>query len=398
MRICHVTNSLTRTGGGTASAIWGLAAAQQKRGDEVSVLGLSDPYDACDRPTCSGEEMQIRTFERSGPYRLGWSAELHSFMQEHCGRGKVDVLHQHGIWSLLSHSVGTVQKRWETPTIVATHGMLGPVALRHGRLRKKLFGLMIERPNFVNCRCLHALSVNEARSMRAWGLANPIAVVPNGIDAGRYCKLPDPAAFADRLAKARGRRIVLYLSRLHPLKGVGLLIESWGRLGAIRGDDWLLVIAGGGIKRFERRLREFVEEIRLGESVMLTGPLYGKRKLEALSAADAFVLPSHSEGFPVAVLEAMACGLPVVVTERCNIADVGEHGAGWVVRANVESLEQVMGRCLSLSEEERKRIGKKGLELVRRKYTWDLLAERMNEVYEWMLGKRGRAACVMTDK
>lgn len=341
--------------------------------------------------------MQIRTFERNGPYRLGWSSALHSFMHRHCNPCNIDVLHQHGIWSLLSYSVGSVQKTCNTPTIIAAHGMLSRTALQRGRGRKKLFDLMIERRNFLRCRCLHALSVGEAQSMRDHGLTNPIAVIPNGINTAQYSRLPDRAAFGGRFPMARGRRLLLYLSRLHPLKGLGLLAESWKNTEKIRAEDWLLVIAGGGARRFKRRLMDLVDELGLTRTVIFAGPLYGDRKLEALSAASAFVLPSLSEGFPVAVLEAMACGLPAIVTERCNIHDVAEHGAGWVAHPDAASLTQALSHCLSLSDQQRRTIGANGLGLVCRKYRWDSLARQMNEVYDWIVGKGNCPACVLMD-
>ncbi len=397
MRICHATNSLTRTGGGTANVVWGLACAQRRLGNRISLLGLSDPYDRFNYPDRYGSTIQVHTFKRSGPYGFGWSSTLHAFLNRDGFASDIDLLHQHGIWSLLSHSISSLRRTHRLPTIIATHGMLSATALQQGRWKKKLFGAVIERGNLSRAFCLHALCAREAESMREYGLTNPIAVIPNGIDISRYADLPDAGAFADRFAIAKGRPIVLFMSRLDTLKGPTILIEAWKNLDKARRAGWLLVIAGQGKPRFKRKLREAVISSGLGNDILFTGQLYGDHKSEALSASDAFVLPSLSEGFPIAVLEAMACRLPVIITDRCNIDDVEKYRAGWIGEPTVASIAEMLGHCIALSATQRKAIGENGFDLVSRKYTLDSAAAQSCDVYNWVLGNRDRPANVLMD-
>ena len=386
MRIIHATNSLTRTGGGTPYAVWGLAGVQQKAGHAVSVWGLSDPFDPQDWPPGRDPGMNVRSFDRNGPFSAGWSRRLHAALLDPTVGGNVDVLHQHGIWSMLSHSVHQWRRRWMRPSVIAVHGMLDEPRLEHSRWKKRLFGLLCENNNLRAASCLHALCPAEASSMRNFGLKAPIAVIPNGISLEAYQDLPDPAHFAHRFPRCKDRPIVLYLGRITPLKGIAHLVDAWKRLERRRGDGWLLVVAGPNQLGFEDEMKQKVAALEMQDNVLFPGPLYGEAKREALSAASLFVLPSFTEGFAISLLEAMACRLPLVITRQCNFDEVEAEGAGWVGEPNVESMTDLLDLALSQSEDRRVAVGQRGYDLVQRKYTWPHIAQEMLLVYQWLLG------------
>ena len=394
MRICHATNSLTRTGGGTAQVVWALASKQARLGDSVRVLGLDDPYDHIDHPAECRMRHDVEVFERSGPHRLGWSASLHSRMLGSQFIATTDIVHQHGIWSLLSHSVSRFGGTSGKPVIISVHGMLGPTAMKTGRIRKRIFRALVERGNLTGASCLHALNVQEAENMRRYGLDNPVAVIPNGVDIHRRGKLADREAFYALCPEARRRRCILYLSRLHRLKGLYEMIDGWASVPRRLRRNWLLIVAGGGSKRLVGRL--VCRDLRSdpGSGVRFVGPLYGREKRAALSAVDAFVLPSLSEGFPMALLEAMAAGLPAIATRACNFPAIERCQAGWVAETTIRSIARAFEDCLSLSDVQRRRMGRNGRNLVRRRYTWDAAAGRMRRVYAWLLGAAPRPESV----
>ena len=398
MRIIHATNSLTRTGGGIARAVWGIVHKQQAAGHDVSLLALSDRYDGQDWPDNHNDAVSVHTFRQNVPRAAFWSFGLHNALMDPKIGGSADILHQHGIWSAWSYSVGRWNERWKRPSLLAIHGGLSEATLKRNPWKKKIFELLCGNKRLRTTSCLHALCEPEVINIRNYGVMAPIAVVPNGVRLEDYDNLPDAAQFARRFPKCKDRQIVLYLSRIHPLKGVSQLLDAWKRLENHRRNDWLLVVAGPNDFGFEDEMKQKVEALNLNDNVLFTGPLYAQAKLEALAAASLFVLPSLSEGFPNSLLEALACRLPLVQTHQCNFNEVEAEGAGWIGRPDADSMAECLDVALSLSDTERREAGQRGYELVRRKYTWDRVARELELVYNWMLGGGAAPECVRTYK
>jgi len=396
MQIAHATNSLSRSGGGTPHVVWGMAIEQQNAGHEVRVLGLSNRFDAEDWPSYRNTRLDVRTYHHAKPHGIGWSRDLHSALVSPMVGGHMDVLHQHGIWSMLSHSVSRWRKQWHGPSVVAAHGMLDGLRLKKSYLKKKVFGLFCERKNLQSASCLHALCRPEAQSMRHFGLRQPIAVIPNGIRLDSYATLPNEDRFAERFPQCKGRPIVLYLGRITQLKGISHLLDAWKRLERHRRDGWLLVVAGPNQAGFEDTMKQKATALGLDRDVLFPGTLYGEAKQEVLSAASVFSLPSLTEGFSISLLEAMACKIPLVITQQCNCDEVGTNGAGWVGQPNADSTAELLEVALSQSDAKRRQIGQQGHDLVKRKYTWKQLSHNMLEVYQWLLGSSAMPSCVET--
>ena len=210
--------------------------------------------------------------------------------------------------------------------------------------------------------------------MRALGLRNPIAVIPNGVDGGTQPFQESPPA---------GERRLLFLGRLHPKKNLVNLIRAWGRVrdGVPAAGGWTLVIAGWDDGGHEAELKRMVAESGMNASVCFAGPLHGKEKERMLAAVQGFVLPSLSEGLPVAVLEAWAAGLPVLKTRACNLPEGFAAGAALETGTAEESLVASLGRFVSLSAEDRRVMGERGRELVAGKFSWHAIAGRFAELY-----------------
>ncbi|NQU26527.1 MAG: glycosyltransferase [Candidatus Nealsonbacteria bacterium] len=383
MRIIHTTNSLSRLGGGVAPVVWSIADGQQRAGHDVSLMALGDRYDAQDWPATRSAELRVRTFKRSAPGAAFWSLAMHRALQDSNSGG--EVLHQHGLWSMWSHSVGCWQRQWKRPVLLAAHGGLSDATLNRNPWRKKLFELLCGNRRLRNATCLHALCEPEAAAIRRRGVRVPVIVVPNGVRSEDYRALPDSTELARCFPRSADRPIVLFLGRIHPLKGVSALLDAWKRLENRRRDGWLLVLAGPNDFGFEDKMKAKAEALSLDRDVLFTGPLYGRAKLEALAAASLFVLPSLSEGFPNSLLEAMACKLPLVQTHQCNFDEVAAAGAGWVGHPDADSLSEMLAEATSTSADELQAIGGRGYDLVRKKYTWDHVCRELESVYRWML-------------
>jgi poly(glycerol-phosphate) alpha-glucosyltransferase len=202
-------------------------------------------------------------------------------------------------------------------------------------------------------------------------------------------------------ALPHGKKALLYLGRLHPKKGLMNLLGSWSALGRrapAAMDEWSLIIAGWDQGGHERELKSRAKELGIDRHVVFAGPLFEEAKAGALQRADGFVLPSFSEGLPMAVLEAWSYGKPVLMTPACNLGEGVTAGAAIEVEPDENSLTEGLGALLSATDEQRADMGRRGLELVKRKFTWPQVAAEMHAVYRWLAGGGSPPACVVKSR
>jgi poly(glycerol-phosphate) alpha-glucosyltransferase len=259
--------------------------------------------------------------------------------------------------------------------------MLDPWALRHSGWKKSLAGALWENSNLSAAACLHALNQPEADAIRAYGLTNPVAVIRNGIDLPEGKSPPPPEWWPDK-------RVLLFLGRIHAKKGVVELVEAFARVRAKApdvADAWSLVIAGWDDGGHKAELAAAISRSGLEGHVLLPGPLYGAEKEAAFASAEAFVLPSYSEGLPMSVLEAWAWMLPVLITDACNLADGFAVGAAIRIENDPAALAATLGETLLSSPAELAAIGARGYEHVAAHYAWPGIANAHEAVYRWMV-------------
>jgi glycosyltransferase involved in cell wall biosynthesis len=174
------------------------------------------------------------------------------------------------------------------------------------------------------------------------------------------------------------------MGRIDQKKGLNLLLAVWAGI-AERSDDVHLVIAGPDCGMLAS-LEQMTDELKLRSSVTFAGMVTGDQTWSMLAAASLFVLPSYSEGFSIAVLEALAMGLPVVVTTPCHIPEVAVHKCGWVIQPALAPLEEALGQFLALSAAEAEEMGRHGRELAMTRFHTSVVVRQMEQVYEWLQG------------
>lgn len=234
---------------------------------------------------------------------------------------------------------------------------------------------------YIDTAVLHYFTESEARnSMEYHNLRNKAAIVPNGIDLAQFNELPQKDSIVSRCPFLKNKTIILYLGRIHPIKGLDTLLESFASILRENPEVYLLLV-GGDESGYEIKVRQWVKEKQMDDHVIFAGLLHGHQKKEVLLGSDIFVLPSYSEAFSVSILEAMACRLSVIITNKCNFPDVAQRGASIVIEPNVEQLTSSLLGLIS-SPEKRLTTGNKGRKLVEEKFTWDKVAGQMIEVYE----------------
>ncbi|MBK6741976.1 MAG: glycosyltransferase [Hydrogenophilales bacterium] len=375
LRITMLTTSLSRTGGGVYGAVLGLSSALIGLGVPISLVGLSDRYTDADIP--SKLECQLSAAQGFGDRGLRFAPGLGRALALVGG----DLVHLHGLWTQPSLTLAAWRRRTGRPTIISPHGMLDPWALKHSRWKKRLAEFAFERSNLSAASCLHALNDAEAEAIRRFGLTNPVAVIPNGVE------LPDIEVSSGGANDGERIRQLLFLGRLHPKKGLEETIRAWAllreRAPAIF-SNWRLVVAGWDDGGHSERLRAVATELGLGNNVVFPGSLFGVAKEQALREASGFILASHSEGLPMAVLEAWSYSLPVFMTPACNLPEGFAADAAIEIRPLPEMLAQTLAE--NLSRADLGVFGRRGRQLVEQRFSWDSVARRHAAVHAWLVG------------
>lgn len=378
--VVHITSWISRQGGGIPPVIWSQAREFNRLGLNASVAGLADEFVAQD---CAPKELPFVTGDIMGPKAFGFSPGLRDALYKSQGQG--GVVHSHGLWMYSGTLARNLARRTGCPLVVSPHGMLEPWALRNSGWKKRLAGWLFENRNLRSAACLHALCEPEAADMRRYGLRNPIAVIPNGIASEDFSPLPDYNAIEAAHPFAKGKKRMLFLSRIHPKKGLPHLIKAWERAVKNHGE-WILMVCGNDQVGHRAEMEKLSAELGLEKSVYFVGPAFGEPKLRLLAGSDAFVLPSLSEGFSVAALEAALCGLPTLLTPQCNFPELTAAGGALEAQPDVDGCEAGLRRMFSKSDAERKEMGWRGKELVLKSYTWREIAARLIRVYSWVNG------------
>jgi glycosyltransferase involved in cell wall biosynthesis len=381
MRILHVIENLDPDKGGPQAVATRLAAAQAAIGHNVTIACYQEP----------GADGRIDAIVDAIP---GWfgvrRAELPpptSWQRVHPRSARrlldpavtsSDVVHLHGVWESLLRGAAQAARARGVPYVVTPHSLLDPWALGQKAMKKRVALALGYRRMLDGAALLHALNDDERDRMAPLGLAPDVCVIGNGVFLEEFDRLPDRRAFGQRYPGVGDRPYVLFLGRLHLKKGLDVLADAF-RLAASRVPDAQLVVAGpddGERAAFEARARSANLESR----VHIVGPLYAEDKLAALSGAACFCLPSRMEGFSVAVIEAMACRLPVAISRECHFPQVADVRAGDVLPLTAEAFADSLVRMVTDSTV-RSVMGDNGRRLVERHYTWPRVAEQALEMY-----------------
>lgn len=382
MRTAMLAPYISRRAGGLRDCVLNLSLSLKEGHDvQVDVMSVDDEFAAADRALWDPLSVHLsRPRLRGFRYAPKLLRELLSI--------NPDIVHTHGLWTYLS--IAAV--RWSKtgggrkPYIISPQGMLDAWALQNSGWKKRIASSLFERRHLTQAACLHAVNESEAAAIRSFDLKNPICVIPNGVALPTLAKeLPEPPWKME----LDGRKVVLYLGRLHPKKGLPAFLGAW-KNALPKNEGWLFMLAGWDQGGHRLKLEQLVDELGIADSVHFPGPLFGAQRDAAYRLADAFVLPSFSEGQPLAVLEAWSHALPVLMTAECNLKDGFEADAAIQLKPTVESATQALHSLFSLSETALHKMGLNGRELVKRNFSWPQIAAQMHEVYNWILGRRAR--------
>ncbi|MEW6491133.1 MAG: glycosyltransferase [Cyanobacteriota bacterium] len=390
MKLLHVIPSLAKVKGGPTQILLEVVRALRDKGCDTEIVTTNDNgSEVLDVPLFQRVEYERvpvwflpRTFLPMKEFIF--STALTSWLQEQLHN--YDLVHTHYLFSYAPTCAALLARRQKIPYIVTPYGMLTPWALQHQRLKKQVYSI-IERHNLNQAVAIHCATELESQDVRNYQAKAPTFVVPYGVHLPAY----------QFQAKQRLRQlynipletpIVLFLSRLHPKKRPDLLLQALSKLATLNAD-FHLILAGSGDSDYLTYLTNLVSSLGLARRTTIPGFVTGVDKNLLLQGSDLFVLPSFSENFGIAVAEAMAAGLPVIVTPGVQIApDIAQANAGLVIQGELDALVMAIQELLT-SPSRRIELGENGKRLVNQRYSWNAIAGNLDTVYTAILqGKR----------
>ena len=402
MNIGFVSDSLSTTAGGIFEIERSLALHLRGLGISVTAWGVRD--EPWERVADEWDGIECRLRERSGPRIFGYVPGLVSDLVD----SDCELLHLQHLWMYPSVAVHRWHRRTGRPYLVTANGMLEPWTLSRSKWIKRAAALCYENRMLRSAASLQANTEKEAADFRAYGLRNPICLIPNGV------ALPELSSNEPLRQRSGGPRVLLFLGRLHPKKGLVNALRAWAEVMGeeARGtgrEAWQFVIAGWDQGGHGDELKALCRELGLDYSdnpsgnsdsaspapVIFNGPAFGKEKDALMRKAEAFILPSFSEGLPMAVLEAWAYGIPVLMTDHCNLPEGFTAGAAIRIGTEVPGIAGGLRELFQGSPGDLEAMGGAGRALVEEQFTWPKVAAQMKEVYEWMLGGGTRPGCLV---
>lgn len=381
LNILHVLATFAGKGGGPSTVCPEMGMAVAEKGHSVSVLATDVDMDAADFETVErlkSGPLNVKIFPAIGRGRFFVSWPLYKALDEIIPT--CDVVHLHGIYLFHVWAVGRLCRKHNVPYIFRPHGSLDPFVYLRKNFPKKVIEFLFQARVTKGAAGIHFTAKDEADLARPLTFGRPEFVVPNGLDISKFRNLPPGGRFRELFPEIGESPYILYLGRLNFKKGLDILAKSFGALPS-RHADTKLVIAGPADPDMREKVEQWLKEAGVHGRTIFTGMLRGETKLAAFRDAKLFVLPSYSENFGVALIEAMMCGLPVVTTDKVNIwRELESTGAARISAAESDAYSRVLAAALE-DDEWLAHARLEGPKLVTRLFDWTHVADQLEAMY-----------------
>ena len=393
LRVLLVCPDMHPREGGPPRVVSGSAVALAAEGLHVEIAALGEPQDEpatrASWPELAKAGVVLHRFPRGWPRVIGRSHAFNRFVSANAHR--FDLVHVHCVWETSLADAAAIFIRAGKPVLLSPHGMLDRVQLRRSALKKGFARRFMGTGAMLRgAAAILYGTAEEADETVALKLPARVVIMPNGVEP---FMLDDAAHTRKQLVGrfpmvAQWRRTVLFFSRLHPKKGLDMLVKAFGRIVPEFPDAGLIIAGIAQDQAYERKIADLIATLA-PTNIFMTTELVGPAAREVFALADIFSLPSHQEGFSIAIIEAASAGLPLLVTDRCHMAEIEADGAGVVVPATVEGLEAGLRHLLAFAPDALAAMGRKSASLLAARYTWSRIAARLVGVYGAVIGEKG---------
>lgn len=305
-----------------------------------------------------------------------------------------DIIHSHSVWTDVNRLAASLSRRRKLPHLIGPCGALSSSAIRHHGWKKWPARFWFADRALREANCLLANSDSECEDIRKYGLVNPVAVVANPV-SGFSKPAISREDFCQRYGLDRDKRYLLYLGRLHPVKGLERLLEAWAALRRFQ-SEWCLILAGPDEGGYRSTLEQKIQSLGCQDTVSFTGPLNDKAKWGAYAAASLFVMPSDFENFGIAIAEALIMGVPVITTTGTPWNSLAVSKAGWWVTPDSTALARALEEAMTLGPDKRQEMTDSAKRMGQQFEPTSIVRQLM-DVYLWLLGRAAKPACVGID-
>jgi len=383
LRILHVISSLAPESGGPPAIAAGIAGGQIARGHAVTIATVGNP---ADQLVPLDPRITIHTSKPDGSPRYAKSLALKSWLQQNIL--SFDFIHLHSIWQYPTFIASQIARKNNKKYVVLLNGMLEKYSVKQRSFAVKYaYWLWREKSVLQNAAALHCGNTAEIRKAVPWIASFPKVIIGNGVAQKEIAALPPRGAFRAAHPEFADRPLILFLSRLHPKKGLDRLLPHWHTVVQAR-PDVLFIIAGTGDPAYESQIDHLITQHNLQNHVQRVGQIVGPAKWQALVDADLFVLPSHQEGFSMAITEALAAGCVPIVTEECNYDELASHDCGIVIPSGDMAVFTQSTLDLLSNLARRTALAANGRQLVEQNYTWEVIAAQLEKIYHHAIARK----------
>lgn len=371
IHILHCINSFSPLSGGVGFALKEFCEGLSDFNHTVFALKDSEP-------TFESDALNLRLFDRNGPFTLSYSIDLEKALMRHVSNNPDTILHIHGLWSGLDHSINVLRRKHpELNYIVSSHGMLAPIALKRRRMVKAIMSSIWLGPMIENSFAVHCLTANEEKHVQSFSSVVNTFIQPHAIDF----PFTENELIKIWSMKKKQKKTLLYIGRIHRTKGVVELVKAMEERAQVGLEtNFGLIIAGIGQVEAIAEIKK-ITKASIAD-VTFIGPAFGEKKRRLLLDAHGLILPSMTEGLPMTLMEGMSCGLPLFVTHECNLDWVSEQGAGVSLPYSAANIAGLLDAFNSTPIKELSQMGLSGAKQARQIYTSEVITKNWRELYE----------------
>lgn len=389
MKILHIMPSYLPAYefGGPVKTVHELCASLAKKGLDISVfttnIKLEDRKDIKVNKEYVKDGVKVTYFPISFPRQYCYSPELACALRHNIR--DYDIIHLHSVYRYTTLIGARLCRIYNKPYLLNPFGAIDPSMINlKNRFKKMIYIKLFEEGNIKNAAAMHLASDLEKEAFLSMGFKKTVAIIPPALDLEKYSKSQGVRDLTTKFPVLSGKKIILFLGRIHPKKGLDILVDAF-KMACEKRDDLFLVVAGPGETGYVNKAKRLFKNAGLSDKVIFTGAILEEEKISALYESDIFVLPSYGENFGIAVLEAMACGLPVIGTNKVGLfPDIKEYDSGIVTTCNAGQIAKAMLKLLD-NEALRKSMGQRGRGLVESRFTNDRIAGKVINIYQNIL-------------